>query len=58
MELYFLRFYLQTRYSRVKKQVALAKKRERSRLLKKGETAKYTKNRRELSSQIKEDFFN
>ena len=42
--------------SRVKKQVAAAKKRERSRLLKKGESAKFTAKRRELKSQIKEDF--
>merc|ERR1739848_196951 len=34
--------------SRVKKQVAAAKKRERSRLLKKGESAKFTAKRREL----------
>jgi hypothetical protein len=43
--------------NRVKAQVAAAKKRERSRLLRKGETAKYTCNRRELANQIKEDFF-
>jgi len=43
--------------SRVKKQIAANKKRERSRLLKKGESAKYTSHRRELKAQIKDDFF-
>merc|ERR1719233_2326763 len=38
---------------RVKKQIALQKKRERSRLLKKGESAKYTAVRRELKNEIK-----
>ena len=42
---------------RVKKQVALAKKRERARLLKKGESAKYTATRRQLQADIKDDFF-
>jgi len=42
---------------RVKKQVAAAKKRERARLLKKGESAKYTATRRQLQADIKDDFF-
>merc|ERR1711962_1106708 len=42
---------------RVKKQIAAQKKRERSRLLKKGESAKYTAVRRELKNEIKDDFF-
>jgi len=42
---------------RVKKQVAAAKKRERSRLLRKGETAKYTATRRQLQADINDDFF-
>ena len=42
---------------RVKRQVAQAKKRERARLLKKGETAKYTAVRRQLKNEIKDDFF-
>ena len=42
---------------RVKKQIAAAIKRERSRLLKKGETAKFTAKRRELRNEIKDDFF-
>ena len=43
--------------NRVKKQISLEKKRERARLLKKGETSKYTAVRRELKSQIKDDFW-
>jgi len=42
---------------RVKKQIAQQKKRERARLLKKGESAKYTAVRRELKNEIKDDFF-
>jgi RIO kinase 2 len=43
---------------RVKKQMSLQKRQERARLLKKGETSKYTAVRRDLKSQIKEDFWN
>lgn len=43
--------------NRVKKQISLRKKQERARLLKKGETSKYTATRREFSSQIKDDFW-